>query len=445
MQNFLSASPNNSKGRFFDENDDLLSLRTPYERDRDRIIHANSFRKLKHKTQVFIESDSDYYRTRLTHSLEVAQIARSLCRALNLNEDLGEVVSLAHDLGHPPFGHNGERALNLCMKNNGGFNHNDQTLRVITKIEKRHPNFDGLNLTWESLEGIVKHNGLMISDIPFHTNQYNKIHNLSLNTNPHLESQIAAISDDVAYNNHDVEDAIRAGLINIKSLTEVRHFNNIIEEKQLMVVPYGDRSGTVIEPWLTDQWFCDAKKLSTDPINEIKNGNTKFIPKVWEKTFFNWMDNIQPWCISRQLWWGHQIPAWYGPDGKYFVSENYEEAEKKSITHYGKKVKLIQDEDVLDTWFSSALWTFTTLDWPEKTYELEKFYPGNVLVTGFDIIFFWVARMMMMGSYFMKKTPFKDIYIHPLIRDEKGQKMSKSKGNIIDPLVLLDKYGADTL
>ncbi len=219
----------------------------------------------------------------------------------------------------------------------------------------------------------------------------------------------------------------------------------IKEEYQQMVIPFGDRSGVVIEPWLTDQWFCDAKKLSLDPITAVKKNNSKFIPKQWENTFYNWMDNIQPWCISRQLWWGHQIPAWYGPDNKYFVNETEEGAKKDAKKFYGKDVNLRQDDDVLDTWFSSALWTFSTLDWPSKTYELERFYPGNVLVTGFDIIFFWVARMMMMGSYFMKETPFKDIYIHPLIRDEKGQKMSKSKGNIIDPLDLLDKYGADTL
>ena len=219
----------------------------------------------------------------------------------------------------------------------------------------------------------------------------------------------------------------------------------IKEEKQEMVVPYGDRSGVIIEPWLTDQWFCNAKQLSLDPIKSVKENNTNFVPKNWENTFFNWMENIQPWCISRQLWWGHQIPAWYGPDNKSFVTLSIEEAKLMAKKHYGKEVELKQDEDVLDTWFSSALWTFSTLEWPNKTYELERFYPGNVLVTGFDIIFFWVARMMMMGSYFMKETPFKDVYIHPLIRDEKGQKMSKSKGNIIDPLVLLDKYGADTL
>ena len=219
----------------------------------------------------------------------------------------------------------------------------------------------------------------------------------------------------------------------------------IKEEKQDMVIPYGDRSGVVIEPWLTDQWFCNAEKLAIDPIKSVKENNTTFVPKNWENTFFNWMENIQPWCISRQLWWGHQIPAWYGPDNKSFVALSNEDAKLMAKKHYGKEVELKQDEDVLDTWFSSALWTFSTLDWPDKTYELDRFYPGNVLVTGFDIIFFWVARMMMMGSHFLKETPFRDIYIHPLIRDEKGQKMSKSKGNIIDPLVLLDKYGADTL
>jgi len=217
------------------------------------------------------------------------------------------------------------------------------------------------------------------------------------------------------------------------------------EEKQIMVIPYGDRSGIVIEPWLTDQWFCNAKKLSIDPIKSVKEGKSLFVPKQWENTFYNWMENIQPWCISRQLWWGHQIPAWYGPDKKYFVEISEDQARIKAKNYYGKEVELTQEPDVLDTWFSSALWTFSTLDWPNKTYELERFYPSNVLVTGFDIIFFWVARMMMMGSYFMNETPFKHIYIHPLIKDEKGQKMSKSKGNIIDPLDLMEKYGADTL
>tara|TARA_Y100001970_G_C14182251_1_gene830468 strand:- start:459 stop:1583 length:1125 start_codon:yes stop_codon:yes gene_type:complete len=227
MFEHLAANSILSKGRLYKEFDED-NLRSPFERDRSRVIHSSSFRKLKHKTQVFIESESDYYRTRLTHSLEVAQIARSLCRLLHLDEDLGETVALAHDLGHPPFGHNGEKALNISMEKNGGFNHNDQTLRVITEIEKRHPSFNGLNLTWESLEGIVKHNGLINDDIPYHINIYNKKHNLSLSTQPHLESQIAAISDDIAYNNHDVEDAIRAGLLNISQLKENKFFNEII-------------------------------------------------------------------------------------------------------------------------------------------------------------------------------------------------------------------------
>ncbi len=227
MFEHLAATPQLSKGRLFKETDTDHN-RSPYERDRARVIHSSSFRKLKYKTQVFIESESDYYRTRLTHSLEVSQISRSICRLLKLNEDLGETVALAHDLGHPPFGHNGEKALNIAMKDHGGFNHNDQTLRVLTHIEKRHPDFNGLNLTWESLEGIVKHNGIVLNNIPFHTNLYNKKHDLLLNKQPYLESQIAAISDDVAYNNHDVEDAIRAGLLSIDQLKENDFFKNII-------------------------------------------------------------------------------------------------------------------------------------------------------------------------------------------------------------------------
>jgi len=298
MINPLSASPNNSRGRLYNEIDENISIRSPYSRDRDRIIHSNSFRKLKHKTQVFIESDSDYYRTRLTHSLEVAQISRSLCRALKLDEDLGEVVSLAHDLGHPPFGHNGERALNLCMESYGGFNHNDQTLRVITKIEKRHPNFEGLNLTWESLEGIVKHNGIILKNIPFHINSYNNIHNLLLNTNPHLESQIAAISDDVAYNNHDVEDAIRAGLINNTSLKELNYFNQIIKKLY-------DRFPNIENNILTYQIL---RTSISEMINDIINNSLKMINKFNIKTindikshnFFliSMSDNIKKECLD---------------------------------------------------------------------------------------------------------------------------------------------------
>ena len=230
MFKHLASNPEKSKGRLYKEDD--IDLRNPFERDRARVIHSNSFRKLKYKTQVFIDSESDYFRTRLTHSLEVAQIARSICRLLGLNEDLGETVALAHDLGHPPFGHSGEDALNDSMQNFGEFNHNDQTLRVLTLIEKRHPYFDGLNLSWESLEGIAKHNGTFITKLPYHLKNYCSKQNLMLNLQPHLESQIASISDDIAYNNHDVEDAIRANLLNLKQLSEIKFFKNIIIELQ---------------------------------------------------------------------------------------------------------------------------------------------------------------------------------------------------------------------
>ena len=210
-------------------------------------------------------------------------------------------------------------------------------------------------------------------------------------------------------------------------------------------VPYGDRSGVVIEPFLTDQWYCDAATLAKPAIEAVETGKTVFVPKSWENTYYEWMRNIQPWCISRQLWWGHQIPAWYGPDNHPFVAETEAEAQAQADKHYGEKLELRRDEDVLDTWFSSALWPFSTLGWPDKTPELKKYYPGDVLVTGFDIIFFWVARMMMMGIHFMDDVPFKTIYIHALVRDAKGQKMSKSKGNVMDPLDLIDKYGADSL
>ena len=210
-------------------------------------------------------------------------------------------------------------------------------------------------------------------------------------------------------------------------------------------VPHGDRSNVVIEPWLTDQWYVNAAELAKPAIAAIERGKTDFVPKNWEKTYFEWMRNIQPWCISRQLWWGHQIPAWYGPDAHVFVAESESKAQALANKHYGKETALERDEDVLDTWFSSALWPFSTLGWPDKTKELARYYPTSVLVTGFDIIFFWVARMMMMGLHFMQEVPFRDIYIHALVRDEKGQKMSKSKGNVMDPLSVIDAYGADAL
>ena len=216
-------------------------------------------------------------------------------------------------------------------------------------------------------------------------------------------------------------------------------------EDNPMTVPYGDRSGVVIEPRLTDQWFVDATVLAEPAIKAVEDGDIRFVPKQWENTYFDWMRNIQPWCISRQIWWGHQIPAWYGPDGEIFVEMTEEEAQAAADTHYGKAVDIIRDPDVLDTWFSSALWPFSTLGWPEETPELAHHYPTSVLVTGFDIIFFWVARMIMMGLNFRDEVPFKDVYIHALVRDEKGQKMSKSKGNVLDPLVLIDEYGADAL
>ncbi len=210
-------------------------------------------------------------------------------------------------------------------------------------------------------------------------------------------------------------------------------------------VPHGDRSGVVIEPFLTDQWYVNAEELAKEAIKAVEDGRTKFIPANWDKTYFEWMRNIQPWCISRQLWWGHQIPAWYGPDGQVFVAHDEAEALKLAKKHYGEACELTRDEDVLDTWFSSALWPFSTLGWPEETPELARYYPTSVLVTGFDIIFFWVARMMMMGLHLRKEVPFHDVYIHALVRDEKGQKMSKSKGNVMDPLVIIDEYGADAL
>ena len=211
-------------------------------------------------------------------------------------------------------------------------------------------------------------------------------------------------------------------------------------------IPYGDRSNTIVEPYLTNQWFCNAEELAKQAISVVRSGETKFFPSNWEKTYFQWMENIRPWCISRQIWWGHQIPVWYGPDGKEFCAETKEEAKKLAVDYYkADKIILKRDQDVLDTWFSSALWPFSTLGWPEKEKTLEYFYPNTVLVTGFDIIFFWVARMMMMGNKFMSQTPFSTVYVHALVRDEKGQKMSKSKGNVIDPLEIIDKYGADTL
>ena len=273
------------------------------------------------------------------------------------------------------------------------------------------------------------------------------------------------------FNDFDIGKRHKLGLINIfkkngklnhsvpKELIGLDRFDarkmivKTLKEKNLLekieniknAVPYGDRSNTIIEPLLTEQWFVDAKFLAKKAIQVVKKKKTNFFPTNWSRTYFQWMNNIQPWCISRQLWWGHRIPAWYSKDKKIFVAENENEANKSAKKCYKKKVEFKRDEDVLDTWFSSALWPFATLGWPKKTYELKRFYPTSVLVTGFDIIFFWVARMMMMGNYLINKEPFSKVYVHALVRDEKGQKMSKSKGNVIDPLDVVKKYGADSL
>jgi valyl-tRNA synthetase len=235
-------------------------------------------------------------------------------------------------------------------------------------------------------------------------------------------------------------------------------------EPHTHMVPHGDRSNVVIEPWLTDQWYVDAKTLAQPALAAVREGRTQFVPKSWEKTYYEWLENIQPWCVSRQLWWGHQIPAWYSPWGGIYVEETEDAAYAAALADGVERGALTEeearamasdpaslaetfrrDEDVLDTWFSSGLWPFSTLGWPDETPELKRFYPTDVLVTGFDIIFFWVARMMMMGLHFQNEIPFRDVYIHALVRDEKGAKMSKSKGNVIDPIDLIDRFGADAL
>jgi valyl-tRNA synthetase len=212
-------------------------------------------------------------------------------------------------------------------------------------------------------------------------------------------------------------------------------------EDRVIQTPYGDRSAQVIEPWLTDQWYVDAETLAKPAIEAVRSGAIDIVPKSWEKTYFNWMENIQPWCVSRQLWWGHQIPAWFDSDGKCYVAETEAEAQRLA----GEGVTLTRDPDVLDTWFSSALWPFGTLGWPDQTRELDRHYPNDVLVSGFDILFFWDARMAMQGIHFMKEVPWKTLYLHGLVRAADGSKMSKSKGNTVDPLGLIDQYGADAL
>ena len=250
----------------------------------------------------------------------------------------------------------------------------------------------------------------------------------------------ATLNENTPFNGMSTQEA-RAKTI--EKLTELGLMEKI--EDHPMVIPYGDRSGVVIEPYMTDQWFVDAPKLAVEARRAVHDKEMEFVPTTYEKTYFEWMNNIQPWCISRQLWWGHRMPIWYGPDETIFCEETEEEAQEVADKHYGKHVELRRETDVLDTWFSSGLWAFSTLGWPENTEYLQTFYPTSVLVTGFDIIFFWVARMMMMSMYAMKRVPFKKCYIHGLVRDEQGRKMSKSKGNTVDPMETIEKYGADAL
>lgn len=271
----------------------------------------------------------------------------------------------------------------------------------------------------------------------FNDFEVGKRHNLPL---VNILNPDATLNENTPFEGMDTQTARKK---TIETLDSMGLMDKI--EDHPMVIPYGDRSNVVIEPLMTDQWFVDAPKLAVEAMRVVENGDMEFVPKTYEKTYFEWMRNIQPWCISRQLWWGHQMPIWYGPDETIFCEENEEEAQAAADKHYGKHVELKRETDVLDTWFSSGLWAFSTLGWPDKTEYLDTFYPTSVLVTGFDIIFFWVARMMMMSMYVMKQVPFKKCYIHGLVRDEQGRKMSKSKGNTVDPMEIIEKYGADAL
>ncbi len=258
-----------------------------------------------------------------------------------------------------------------------------------------------------------------------------------------LEGLAASAELDALIEHFHDQDRFKSRKAIVEMMDEGGYLEKI--EDHTHMVPHGDRGGVPIEPLLTDQWYVNAAELAKPAIESVREGRTAIVPKTWEKTYYDWMENIQPWCISRQLWWGHQIPAWYGPDGTIFVEKSEAEALAAAEKHYGTATELTRDSDVLDTWFSSALWPFSTLGWPDKTPELDTYYQTDVLVTGFDIIFFWVARMMMMGLHFMKEEPFHTVYVHALVRDKNGAKMSKSKGNVINPLDLIDEYGADAL
>jgi valyl-tRNA synthetase len=264
-----------------------------------------------------------------------------------------------------------------------------------------------------------------------------------------------------------VADMKAAGML-IPHVTKDKDGEEVVAdaEPRTIATPFGDRGGVVIEPWLTDQWYVNAAELAKAPLEAVRSGVVEIVPKSWEKTFFNWMENIQPWCVSRQLWWGHRIPAWYADDGNIFVAESEEGALEKARSHYGPSAKiefgemvqgfegpksspdarvLYRDSDVLDTWFSSALWPFATLGWPEQAELVQRHYPNDLLISGFDILFFWDARMMMMGQAMTGKNPWPRLYLHGLVRAPDGQKMSKSKGNVVDPLGLIDQFGADAL
>lgn len=304
---------------------------------------------------------------------------------------------------------------------------------ILPIVNRIIPIIDDIHADPEKGTGAVK----ITPAHDFNDFEVGKRHNLPM---INILNPDATLNENTPYNGMSTQEA---RVKTIEKLTELGLMEKI--EDHPMVIPYGERSGVVIEPYMTDQWFVDAPKLAIEARRAVHDKEMEFVPATYEKTYFEWMNNIQPWCISRQLWWGHQMPIWYGPDETIFCEETVEEAQEAADKHYGKHVELRRESDVLDTWFSSGLWAFSTLDWPENTEYLQTFYPTSVLVTGFDIIFFWVARMMMMSMYMMKRVPFKKCYIHGLVRDEQGRKMSKSKGNTVDPMETIEKYGADAL